>query len=179
MPDYYQAPALILTALLLPAFGYLYFRFRDTRTLLWFLGFLFSVLRMVLLYKLGSWDFQDSVHPWMSAAGQTSIQLSSALFLASLSPLGFRVGRFHVLYVVPYTVPLVVYSIVFHGFLRGQTPMGPMYLLFPALGVLSLAAGFFWSKTRGNIPAWVGVGFCGVCGISAFWIYGIAGPGLR
>jgi hypothetical protein len=34
MPDYYQVPALILTALLLPAFGYLYLRFRDTRTLL-------------------------------------------------------------------------------------------------------------------------------------------------
>ena len=51
MPDYYQLPALILTALLLPAFGHLYFRFRDTRSLLWFLGFLFATLRMVLLYR--------------------------------------------------------------------------------------------------------------------------------
>ena len=86
MPDYYQAPALILTALLLPAFGYLYLRFRDTRTLLWFLGFLFSVIRMGLLYKMGSWDFQDGHHPWMAAAGQTSILISSALLLGSLSP---------------------------------------------------------------------------------------------
>src|SRR5208337_554285 len=29
MPDYYHAPALVLSALLLPAFGYLYLRFRD------------------------------------------------------------------------------------------------------------------------------------------------------
>ncbi|MGH9343614.1 MAG: hypothetical protein ACRD19_07630, partial [Terriglobia bacterium] len=51
MPDYYNAPALILIALLLPAFGYLYFRFRDTRALLWFLGFLLALVSMVLLYK--------------------------------------------------------------------------------------------------------------------------------
>ena len=53
MPDPYQVPALILTALLLPAFGYLYLRFRDTRTLLWFLGFLLAIVRMVLIYRLG------------------------------------------------------------------------------------------------------------------------------
>jgi hypothetical protein len=124
MPDYYQAPALILTALLLPAFGYLYLRFRDTRTLLWFLGFLFAVFRMALLDRLGSWDFQDRSHPWITAAGQTSILLSSALFLASLSPLRFRIGRFNILYVIPYTLPLVVYSILFHGVLRGANPTG-------------------------------------------------------
>jgi len=105
MPDYYQVPALVLTALLVPAFGYLYLRFRDTRTLLWFLGFLFAVFRMAVLAKLGTWDFQDRLHPWMTAAGQTSIQISSALFLASLSPLRFRLGRFQILYVIPYTLP--------------------------------------------------------------------------
>ena len=82
MPDYYQLPALVLTALLLPASATSILRFRDTRTLLWFLGFLFALLRMVLLYKLGSWDFCRRRHPWMAAAGQTSIQISSALFLA-------------------------------------------------------------------------------------------------
>jgi signal transduction histidine kinase len=178
MPDYYQVPALILTALLLPAFGYLYLRFRDTRTLLWFLGFLFSVVRMGLLYKLGSWDFQDSVHPWMSAAGQTSIQISSALFLGSLSPLSFRVGRINVLYVIPYTVPLVLYSILYHGVLRGATPTGLVYLVFPLLGILSLAVGFFWSVAKGAMPALVGAGFCGVCGAIALWLYAITGPSL-
>ena len=176
MPDYYQAPALILTALLLPAFGYLYFRFRDARTLLWFLGFLFAVFRMALVYRLGTPDFQDSVHPWMAAAGQTSIQLSAALFLASLSPLGFRLGRFHILYVIPYTLPLMVYSILFHGFLRGAQPTGILYLVFPALGALALVAGFFWGVAKGNLPTWIGLGFCVVGGGFSVWIYHLAGP---
>src|ERR1700722_17518940 len=99
MPDYYQAPSLILTALLLPAFGYLYLRFRDARTLLWFLGFLFALIRMVCLYQVGSWHFADGNHPWITAVGQTSIQISATLFFASLSPLRFQLGRFRVLYV--------------------------------------------------------------------------------
>ena len=39
MQDWYQMPVLVLTALLLPAFGYLYARTRDVRNLLWFLAF--------------------------------------------------------------------------------------------------------------------------------------------
>ena len=178
MPDYYQAPALVLTLLLLPAFGYLYLRFRDTRTLLWFLGFLFSVFRMLLLYKLGSWDFQDGFHPWLAAAGQTSIQISSALFLGSLSPLGFRVGRFHVLYVIPYTIPLVAYSILYHGVLRGATPSGPLYLVFPALGLLSVIAGLFWAIAKGCMPTWLGLGSCLAGGALGLWVYYTIGPGL-
>jgi len=57
MPDYYHAPALLLTALLLPAFGYLYLRLRDTRTLLWFLGFLLALFSMVLRYSTGQGGF--------------------------------------------------------------------------------------------------------------------------
>src|ERR1700684_3925482 len=126
MPDYYQIPALILTALLLPAFGHLYFRFRDTRSLLWFLGFLFAIFRMALFYRLGSWDFANGDHPWMLPAGQGFIQVSSALFLASLSPLRFRVGRFHILYAIPYTLPMVAYTILFHGVFHGKAPSGPL-----------------------------------------------------
>ena len=41
-------------------------------------------------YNLGWWNFSDTVvHPWIAAVGQTSILISSALFLASLSPLSF------------------------------------------------------------------------------------------
>ncbi len=53
MPDYYNIPALVLIELLLPAFGYLYLRFRDARTLLWFLGFFFAVISMVLVHFEG------------------------------------------------------------------------------------------------------------------------------
>jgi signal transduction histidine kinase len=177
MPDYYQAPALILTALLLPAFGYLYLRFRDTRTLLWFLGFLFAVFRMALLDRLGSWDFQDRSHPWITAAGQTSILLSSALFLASLSPLRFRIGRFNILYVIPYTLPLVVYSILFHGVLRGANPTGLLFFVFPALGFLSVVAGFCWGVAKGSVPRWLGVSLFVVGAVLGAWIYYTMGPG--
>ena len=178
MPDYYQVPALILTALLVPAFGYLYVRFRDTRTLLWFLGFLFAVVRMALLYRLGTWDFQNGLHPWITAIGQTSILISSALFLASLSPLRFRLGRFQILYVIPYTLPLVAYSIILHGVLHGVAPSGPLFAIFPILGILSLLAGFFWGVARGSLPTWMGVGFCIGGGIAGLWICYTVGPVL-
>ncbi len=178
MPDYYQIPALILTALLLPAFGHLYLRFRDTRTLLWFLGFVFAIVRMLLLYKLGPWNFSDGAHPWMTTAGQTSILISSALFLASLSPLRFRIGRFNVLYVIPYTIPLVVYSILYYGVLRGTTPSGPLFLVIPAVGILSLIPGLFWAMAKGSLPTWLGVGLCAVGGIAGIWSYFTMGPGF-
>ena len=170
MPDYYQAPALVLTALLLPAFGYLYFRFRDTRTLLWFLGFTFAILRMLTFYRLGPWHIAVESHPWVAAAGQTAIQISSTLFLASLSPLGFRVGRFNVLYVIPFTLPLVAYSILIEGFYRGVMPSGPAFWIFPCLGAITLVAGFFWGIARGSMPPWLGAAVCIVFGSLGFWI---------
>jgi signal transduction histidine kinase len=178
MPDYYQIPALILTALLLPAFGHLYLRFRDTRSLLWFLGFLFAIFRMILFYRLGSWDFANGDHPWMLAAGQGSILISSALFLASLSPLRFRLGRLQILYVIPFTLPMVAYTILFHGVFHGKAPSGPLFLIFPALGLLSLIAGLFWAIAKGTLPVWAGVLCCVVAGIPAFWLLHAAGPGL-
>ena len=101
MSDYYHAPAFILTALLLPAFGYLYLRSRNTRTLLWFLGFVFALLFMVLIYPNGGAGFFAGTHPWLQVAGQTCIQISVAVFLGSLSPLHFRIGRFRVLFRYP------------------------------------------------------------------------------
>jgi signal transduction histidine kinase len=170
MPDYYQAPALILTALLLPAFGYLYLRFRDARTLLWFLGFLFAIVRMLLIYRISTWHFADGTHPWVTAVGQTAVQISATLFLASLSPLRFRVGRISVLYVIPYTVPLVIYSIVLEGVFHGVSPTGPVFWLFPSLGAISLIAGFFWGVARGSMPGWLGASACVVLGCVGLWI---------
>lgn len=171
MPDYYQIPALLLTALLLPAFGHLYLRFRDTRSLLWFLGFLFAIVRMALFYRLGSWDFNDGSHPWALTAGQVAIQLSSALFLASLSPLRFRVGRFNVLYVIPFMLPVVVYTILFRGVLRGSAPTGAMYWLLPALGLLAVVAGLFWAVAKGSLPRWIGVLCCAAMGGAGLYLY--------
>ena len=170
MPDYYQVPALVLTALLLPAFGYLYLRFRDARTLLWFLGFLFAIVRMLLIYRLGSWYFRDRHDPWLSALGQTSIQISASLFLASLSPLRFRVGRFNVLYVIPFTIPLVIYAILVEGVFHGVAPTGALFWIFPSLGAISLVAGFFWAIAQGSMSRWLGVTICVVMGSTGLWI---------
>jgi signal transduction histidine kinase len=176
MPDYYQAPALVLTTLLLPAFGYLYQRFRDTRTLLWFLGFVCAVFRMALFYHLGSWDFANGHHPWLAAAGQCSIQVGSALFLASLSPLGFHIGRVKILYVIPFTVPMVLYSICFHGVLGGIAPTsGFWYWTFPILGVMALVVSLFWAAAKGTMPEWLGVAGCVAGGSIAFRIYFLLG----
>lgn len=178
MPDYYHAPALVLTVLLLPAFGFLYLRFRDARSLLWFLGFLFSIISMVLLYTMGGYPGTGS--PWLLATGQTFIQLSAATFLGSLSPLRFPVGRLHVLFVVPYAAFLVLYSVLFYGTYGGVQPAGPASLLFPALVAASFGVGIFWGMTKGTVPVWIGVSFSAGLGSLAVLVcfFRGAGPGL-
>ncbi len=168
MPDLYHFPALILTALLLPAFGYLYLRFRDARSLLWFLGFSFAIVAMVLLYTMDGNPGSSS--PWLVVAGQIFIQLSAAMFLGSLSPLRFRVGRFQILFVVPYAAFLVVYAILLYGVFGGVQPTGPLFLIFPALVAMSFGVGVFWGMTKGTVPIWVGVSFSAVLGTFAILV---------
>jgi hypothetical protein len=169
MPEYYQIPALALTILLAPAFGYLYLRFRDARTLLWFQGFLFCIVRMLCIYHVGTWYFADGHHPWVTAIGDAAAQIGATVFLASLSPLRFRLGKLNILYVVPYTLPLVVYAILFDGVFRGVTPSGPLFWIFPALGAMSLVAGLFWGFARGSMPRWLGVVLCALLGALGIW----------
>lgn len=175
MPDLYHFPALILTALLLPAFGYLYLRFRDARSQLWFLGFSFSLVAMVLLYTMDGDPGSGS--PWLVVAGQIFIQLSAAMFLGSLSPLRFRVGRFQVLFVVPYAAFLVIYAILFYGVFGGVQPTGPLFLIFPALVAMSFGVGVFWGMTKGTVPIWVGVSFSAVLGTFAIRVCCLQGAG--
>lgn len=174
MPDYYHVPALILTALLLPAFGHLYLRFRDTRTLLWFLGFLFALLSMVLLYPTGIRGLSGD--PWLAAAGQTALQLSSALFLGSLLPQRFQFRHFQILYAVPYALILVVYSILLYGVCRGTPPSNPLSLIFPILAATGVALGLFWSGAGNAMPGRLSVLLCAVLGGWALGICLLIGP---
>ena len=169
MPDYYHAPALILCLLLLPAFDYLYHRYRDTRTLLWFLGFIFALVSMVLLYSTGAWNLLGATPPWQVACGQTALLISTALFLGSLSPLSFRVGRRRILYVVPYTVTLVIASILFYGVFHGVSPRGPLFLVFPALAVAALLIAILWNTEKGVLPSGLGIAFCLILGLPILW----------
>ena len=171
MPDSYHLPALVLTVLLLPAFFQLYLRFKDTRTLLWFLGFLFSVLRMLQYYNLGWWNVSDTIaHPWLAAAGETSILISSALFLASLSPSGFRIGRYYILYAVPFTIPLIVYAILLYCVYGGHSPDGVAYLIFPMLGAACVLIACVWGYSPGIVPQGVRLAFCVVLGGTGLWV---------
>ena len=176
MADPYQVVAFILTALLLPGFGHLYLRFRDARTLLWFLGFLLAMIRMLASYKLGLWGFAGDYHPWMAAAGQTSIQLSSALFLASLSPARFRMGRLNILYVIPFAIPLVIFSILLEGVFHGVPPSGELSLVFTILGLLAVVVGFLWGVDNESTPPWVGGTVCAIAGVFALWLLIANGP---
>ena len=169
MHDLYQMPALILMILLLPTFGHLYYRTRDIRNLLWFLAFLLVVVRASLLYSTGRWEFLNESTPWNIglAVGLTA----AALFLSSLSPLSFRVGRFHILYAIPFTVPLVIYALLAHGLYPHERPSGIMFWVFPALGFCSMIVGLMWGLAKGTLPAWLGLTVCAVIGGFAIWLY--------
>lgn len=171
MLDSYQLPAIILTGLLLLAFTQLYLRSRDARTLLWILGFLFAVLRIVQFYGLSLRDYSDAgAHPWLAASGLVCMQISSALFLASLSPLVFRVGRMRIPYVIPFTIPLTIYAILLFGVYQGRMPLSLAFLIFPTLGGLSLLVGCFWALSRGSMPIWLGLALCIALGGAGLWI---------
>ena len=171
MPDSYQLPAVVLTVLLLPVYVQLYLRSRDSRTLLWLLGFCCATLRMFQVYKLGLWDFGDPVvHPWMVATGQTIALVGATLFLASLSPLYFRLGQKRILYAIPFIIPLATYAILLNGVYNGQAPASLAFLIFPALGALALLVGCFWAFARGTMPTWVGLGLCIIMGGTSLWI---------
>jgi signal transduction histidine kinase len=170
-PDWYQMPALIMTALLLPAFGHLYWRTRDIRNLLWFLAFCFVVVRMALLYPVSAWEMWDSRQPWTAASAQACAMLASALFLGSLSPLSFQVGRVRILYAVPFIAPLIVYALLGYGVYHQVTPRGAAFWIFPALAMISIAVGLFWGNAKGSLPPLIGIGMCALFGSSAVWLY--------
>ncbi len=177
MQDWYQMPALILTAMLLPAFGYLYARTRDIRNLLWFLAFLCTVLRMAFLYPTTAVTMPDTHAPWAAALAESLAMLAAGLFLGSLSPLFFTVGKRRVLYAIPYTVPLIVYAGLSHLLYQHATPTGIMSWVFPALGLLSLGTGVLWADAKGTLPTGVGIIVCAVFGCLAYWLYFKTGLG--
>ncbi len=169
MPDRYQIPALLLTTLLLPAFGGLYLRSRNIRTLLWFLALVFGATRMFLAYPLGIGGLSGGSHPWLAAAIEVCALLSSALFLGSLSPIRFQVKNIRILYVIPYIAPMIVYAILAHGVFRGVPPQGPIFWIFPALGVVSLGVALRWDLEKGNLPTGISTVACILFGGLALW----------
>jgi len=97
--------------------------------------------------------------------------LASGLFLASLSPLSFRMGKFRVLYVVPYTIPLIIYPLLAHGVYRNQTPGGIMFWVFPVLVLVSLGFGVRWAYAKGTLPPSIALLACAIFGSLALRFY--------
>lgn len=177
MPEYYHAPALVLTALLLPAFGYLYLRCRDARTLLWFLGFVAAVMAMVSMYVPGWWGVPAHKLLWTKTIAETCIQISASLFLASVAPLRFRLGKLPVLYIFPYALPLVICSVLYYGVFRAVEPRWPLSLVFPALGAISFVTALFWGAHKSVMPVWLGVLVTALLGAGVFWALFALGTG--
>ncbi len=177
MPDYYNIPALVLTELLLPAFGYLYLRSRDTRTLLWFLGFFFAVISMVLV-RFEAQSVAAGGNPWVLATGYAAIQVSTALFLASLSPARFQIWRVKVLYVIPYGLPAVIASILAYGVFHGITPQRWQVFVIPALGAVAMFVAMLWGAAKSKLPQWIGISYCAVAGSLLLWVYFVAGTAM-
>jgi signal transduction histidine kinase len=164
MPETYQIPAIGLIAALMLAFAYLHLRFRSTRTLLWLLAIGCAEVQAILVWLVSEksqtplWAARSLIpHPlvWMSTTGEAALVVSSALFLASLSPGSFTIGRVRILYVVPYAVPLLIYSILYSAV--SQHPHGWLLMVFCLLGVWVAVAGFLWSIQKGAIPIWLAV----------------------
>jgi signal transduction histidine kinase len=174
VPDYYSITALVLTELLLPAFGYLYLRSRDTRTLLWFLGFFFAVISMVLV-RFETQSVAVGGNPWVLAAGYAAVQVSTALFLASLSPARFRLGRIKILYVIPYALSAVIASILAYGVFHGVNPQGLEVFVIPALGAVAMFVALLWGAAKSKLPQLIGITYCAVVGSLLLGTYFIAG----
>jgi signal transduction histidine kinase len=158
MPDDYQIPAIALIAALMLAFAYLHSRFRSMRTLLWMLALGFSGLQSILRWMAGNWTVAPgggnplALH-WIAAAGESCFILSSALFLASLSPTSFRIGKYRFLFVVPYIVPVLLYVTLYFGVT--ENPTGPLLRLYVFLAYWAAGAAIIWSLQKGAIPVWL------------------------
>jgi signal transduction histidine kinase len=80
-----------------------------------------------------------------------------------------------VLYVIPYTIPLVIASLLFFGVFRSTPLSGSMLLIFPALGMVSLVVVLFWGAAQSRMPVWLGISFCASMGSMTSWVWFHAG----
>jgi signal transduction histidine kinase len=160
MPDDYQIPSIALIASLMLAFAYLHSRFRSVRTLLWLLALICTGLQAILFWMVDQWVIAPGagIPPaviWLKVAGESALMLSSAFFLASLSPLAFQIGRIRILYVFPYTIPLLLYTVLYYGYSQHT---GQQFLwVFCLLAYWAIAVAFPWSLQKGPVPNWLSV----------------------
>ncbi|WP_263356117.1 sensor histidine kinase [Acidicapsa ligni] len=155
MPDDYQIPAIALIAALMLAFAYLHMRFRSVRTLLWLLALGCAEIQAVLVWLCFHYVSSRHAAIAMNVTSESARLLSTALFLSSLSPRTFRIGRFQILYVIPYIIPILIYSALYYGV--AQHPSTPLFTIYCLLAFWAAAIGFVWGLQKGPIPIWLNV----------------------
>jgi two-component system NtrC family sensor kinase len=153
MLDNYQIPAIALIAALMLAFAYLHLRFRSVRTLLWLLALGCAEIQSIQVWLVSHYVELAALAAPLNLAGESARMLSTALFLGSLSPRTFRFRGFEVLYVIPYTIPVLIYSGLYYGV--SQHPAGYLFFVYCALALWAATAGFFWGLQKGPIPVWL------------------------
>jgi two-component system, NtrC family, sensor kinase len=141
MIDYYQIPTLVLLSLLVSVFAGLYLRSRTTRTLLWLIGWLFAIVRIVM-------ELQGMSGPLVAAVGNVSLEMAGVMFLGSMSPLQF--GHKHkIYYVVAAAAPLIVFSVLMSVFPHPSL-LVRVLLLVNAVATVFIAT--LWSAEKNVLP---------------------------
>ncbi len=170
MLDDYQIPAVAILSVLALAFAYLYVRLRNVRTLLWLLGIVCTLIYSVTFWRVTMsvnssmpWPFHGSLAPssqWMRIVYQMMLVVATAFFLGSLSPVSFRLGKWRILYVFPYIVPLIVNSVLCNP--RQQYAHGLQIAIYVVLIGISVVVAIIWSYKNPVVPVWIAetVVFC-------------------
>lgn len=171
MPDDYQIPSIALIAALMLAFSYLHSRFRSVRTLLWMLALVCTGLQAILLWMVANWTIPPGGPTpvaviWLKVFGECALMLSAGLFLASLSPLMFRLGRRRILFVVPFILPILLYIVLYFGI--SQHPGRHFVWIYCFLACWTAAAGFAWSLQKDSVPSWLSTTIVVFAGLICF-----------
>ena len=164
--DDYQLPALALIAALLLAFVYLHRRFRSLRTLLWLLALVCIEIQAVLIWLAANYPQLVHATTAMGVTAEAFRLLSTALLIGSLSPRTFRLGRYRILYVVPYTIPLILYACLYFGLppYTGPPQFTVLFIAYCILAVATISAAFVWGLQPGPVPVWLNLAI--IAGVS-------------
>ena len=146
------------------AFVYLHQRFRSVRTLLWLLALVCAEGQAGLVWVAENLPQLASFHTAITVGAEALGLISTALLLGSLSPRTFRIGRYQVLYVIPYIIPLTAYSCLYFGV--SQHPSTPLFVVYCLLAVATSVAALLWGLQPGPVPVWLNVSIISAAAVS-------------
>ena len=173
--DFYRAPTLILLFVLVAVFGALWLQRRTLpplrmragvattarrRQLLWLVGWMFVAIQLEMEV------FGRSQPGIWIAVSRACLLMAAVMFLGSMAPQYFS-RRFHILYVVAVSLPLMVFTIL----VSIDPAPGPSMRRVLLLCVLAVSlVGARWSIEKHLLPVWLALAMVvGVCGFG-IWL---------